>query len=109
MRVRAFPGRDTKVWGSSRAKVGEGAAVVVGYIALKARFKQSASFHSQGRERVVRLLLLLPFIGLMIVPFYNVREPHLFGFPFFYWYQLAWVPLTSLLTYIVYRSVRRAD
>jgi len=53
-------------------------------------------------------LLLLPFIGLMIVPFYNVREPHLFGFPFFYWYQLAWVPLTSLLTYIVYRSVRRA-
>jgi Protein of unknown function (DUF3311) len=58
---------------------------------------------------VVRLLLLLPFIGLMIVPFYNIREPLLFGFPFFYWYQLAWVPLTSLLTYIVYRSVRRAD
>jgi hypothetical protein len=58
---------------------------------------------------VVRLLLLLPFVGLMIVPFYNIREPQLFGFPFFYWYQLAWVPLTSLLTYIVYRSVRRAD
>nr|WP_245003828.1 DUF3311 domain-containing protein [Bradyrhizobium liaoningense] len=45
----------------------------------------------------------------MIVPFYNTREPQLFGFPFFYWYQLAWVPLTSLLTWIVYRSVRRAD
>ncbi|AND91039.1 MULTISPECIES: DUF3311 domain-containing protein [Bradyrhizobium] len=58
---------------------------------------------------MVRLLLLLPFVGLMIVPFYNIREPQLFGFPFFYWYQLAWVPLTSLLTYIVYRSVRRAD
>jgi hypothetical protein len=54
-------------------------------------------------------LLLLPFVGLMIVPFYNIREPQLLGFPFFYWYQLAWVPLTSLLTYIVYRSVRRAD
>ena len=58
---------------------------------------------------MIRLLLLLPFIGLMIVPFYNIREPYLLGFPFFYWYQLAWVPLTSLLTYIVYRSVRRAD
>ena len=58
---------------------------------------------------MVRLLLLLPFVGLMIVPFYNIREPQLFGFPFFYWYQLAWVPLTSLLTYIVYRSVPRAD
>ncbi|MDN5005416.1 DUF3311 domain-containing protein [Bradyrhizobium sp. GCM10027634] len=58
---------------------------------------------------MIRLLLLLPFIGLMIVPFYNIREPYLLGFPFFYWYQLAWVPLTSLLTYTVYRSVRRAD
>jgi len=58
---------------------------------------------------LVRLLLLLPFIGLMIVPFYNIKEPALFGFPFFYWYQLAWVPLTSLLTYIVYRSTRHAD
>ena len=58
---------------------------------------------------MIRLLLLLPFIGLMIVPFYNIREPMLFGFPFFYWYQLAWVPLTSLLTWIVYRSVRDAE
>ncbi|WP_312015690.1 DUF3311 domain-containing protein [Bradyrhizobium liaoningense] len=58
---------------------------------------------------MIRLLLLLPFIGLIIVSFYNVREPYLFGFPFFYWYQLAWVPLTSLLTFIVYRSVRHAD
>ncbi len=55
---------------------------------------------------MVRLLLLLPFVGLMIVPFYNIKDPSLFGFPFFYWYQLAWVPLTSLLTFIVYRSMR---
>jgi len=34
---------------------------------------------------------LLPFIGLLWVPFYNFQEPALFGFPFFYWYQLAWV------------------
>ncbi len=55
---------------------------------------------------MIRLLLLLPFVGLMIVPFYNIKDPSLFGFPFFYWYQLAWVPLTSLLTFIVYRSTR---
>jgi hypothetical protein len=52
------------------------------------------------------ILLLLPFIGLLVVPFYNFRTPELFGFPFFYWYQFAWVPITSLLTYIVYRSQR---
>ena len=41
------------------------------------------------------MLLLVPFIGLLWVPFYNFLEPSLFGFPFFYWYQFAWVPITS--------------
>jgi len=41
------------------------------------------------------------------VPFYNHATPALFGFPFFYWYQLLWVPLTSLLTYLVYRTLAR--
>jgi hypothetical protein len=51
----------------------------------------------------VRFLLILPFIGLLSVPIYNQETPTLFGFPFYYWYQLAWVPLTSLLIWIVYR------
>ena len=51
------------------------------------------------------LLLLLPFIGLLWVPFYNSANPELFGFPFFYWYQLAWVPVSALLTWIVYRGM----
>ena len=49
-------------------------------------------------------LLLIPFIGLLWVPFYNFTEPSLFGFPFFYWYQFAWVPITSILIWLVYRS-----
>lgn len=55
------------------------------------------------------LLLLLPFIGLLWIPFYNQIEPSLFGFPFFYWYQLAWVPATALITFIVWRSTKRGD
>jgi hypothetical protein len=55
------------------------------------------------------LLLLVPFIGLLWVPFYNQATPTLFGFPFFYWYQLAWVPITSLITFIVWRSMRAGD
>jgi hypothetical protein len=50
------------------------------------------------------VLLLLPFVGLLWVPFYNSTEPSLFGFPFFYWYQFAWVPITSVLIWLVYRS-----
>ncbi len=55
----------------------------------------------------MRWLLLIPFIGLLWVPFYNDRTPELLGFPFFYWYQFAWVPVTSLLIWIVYRSTAR--
>ena len=50
------------------------------------------------------VLLLVPFVGLLWVPFYNFAEPSLFGFPFFYWYQFAWVPITSVLIWLVYRS-----
>jgi hypothetical protein len=55
-------------------------------------------------ESSMWMLLLVPFVGLLWVPFYNFAEPSLFGFPFFYWYQLAWVPISSLLTWLVYRS-----
>jgi uncharacterized membrane protein (DUF4010 family) len=57
--------------------------------------------------RPVWLLLLVPFAVVAWVPFYNRAMPELFGFPFFYWYQLLWVPLTSFLTYIVYRTLGR--
>ncbi|MGO7180708.1 DUF3311 domain-containing protein [Rhizobium brockwellii] len=54
-------------------------------------------------------LLLIPFIGLLWVPFYNFHDPALLGFPFFYWYQLLWVPVTAFLTWIAYRSTRNDD
>ena len=55
------------------------------------------------------LLLLVPYVGLLWVPFYNQMQPELLGFPFFYWYQLLWVPLTSLLIWLVYRSLPRDE
>jgi membrane protein implicated in regulation of membrane protease activity len=59
--------------------------------------------------RLIWLLLLAPYVGLLWVPFYNARTPELWGFPFFYWYQLIWVPITAALTWLVYRSVRYDD
>jgi hypothetical protein len=40
---------------------------------------------------------LLPFIGTLCVPFYARLEPALFGIPFFYWYQIMWIVLGSLI------------
>jgi hypothetical protein len=52
---------------------------------------------------LVVLLLALPYVGLCFPQIYARATPALLGFPFFYWYQLAWVVLTSALLYAVYR------
>ena len=50
-----------------------------------------------------RLLLLIPVIAVLWVPFYNSVEPALGGVPFFYWYQLLWIILGAVIIVIVYR------
>jgi hypothetical protein len=52
------------------------------------------------------LLLLLPYVCLLWVPFYARSRPALWGFPLFYWYQFLWVPLSALVTGWVYRVTR---
>ena len=52
-------------------------------------------------------MLVPPFLGLLYPPLYASHDPELFGFPFFYWYQFAWVPVAALLTWVVYRALRR--
>lgn len=48
------------------------------------------------------LLLLIPFIATLIPQFYNSTSPEFAGIPFFYWYQLLWIIITGVLTWIVY-------
>ncbi|MBB5374370.1 DUF3311 domain-containing protein [Acidocella aromatica] len=52
---------------------------------------------------MIRILLFLIFVLALAVPFFNRAAPALFGFPFFYWYQILVVPVGSLLIYVVYR------
>jgi hypothetical protein len=47
-------------------------------------------------------LLILPAVGLLFPGIYARSTPTLFGFPFFYWYQFAWVFLTAAITALVY-------
>jgi Protein of unknown function (DUF3311) len=66
------------------------------------RFKRAEGGNPMVKRRLG--LLLIPFLALLAVPLYNFRDPVLFGFPFFYWYQFAWVPLTVFLIWLSYRS-----
>jgi hypothetical protein len=55
-------------------------------------------------HRLWNLLLLVPFVALLWVPFYNSIEPSVWGVPFFYWYQFLWVILTSALIIWVHHT-----
>ncbi len=52
------------------------------------------------------LLLVIPLIGVLIPAFYNRLDPELAGIPFFYWYQMLWIPLSVAITVLVYVKTR---
>ncbi len=53
-----------------------------------------------------RWLLLIPVLALAFPALYARRDPVLFGFPFFYWYQFAWLFGSAAVTLLVYRKTR---
>ena len=67
-----------------------------------------APAHPNFRFRAWNLLLLVPLISL-VTPVFNVRDPELFGLPFFYWFQMAVIPLGILCTLAVHLLTRHDD
>ena len=70
------------------------------------RFTRERSGPPGARETRWSWLLLIPLLGTLIPPIYNTRDPELFGVPFFYWYQMVWIPASVLITVLVYRATR---
>lgn len=54
-----------------------------------------------------RLLLLLPFVATLWVPWYNRDAPLLWGFPFFYWYLFACLLAVPAVLWLSQRGDRR--
>jgi Protein of unknown function (DUF3311) len=52
-------------------------------------------------------LLLVPAVVPLVTPLYNRIEPRLFGVPFFYWCQLAFVLLDVAVIGLVYKLTKR--
>ena len=55
----------------------------------------------------VYLWIVVPFVALLWVPFFNRTTPEFFGIPFFYWYQMLWTVLGSLCIVPVYLFKKR--
>ncbi len=61
-----------------------------------------------GTKVIAGVLLAIPLVALALVPTYASHTPQLWGFPFFYWYQILWVILTPLFTWAAYLLIVRA-
>jgi hypothetical protein len=56
----------------------------------------------RGLWAVIAVLLAAVLVGTLWVPLYNRTTPAWGGWPFFYWYQLLWVPIVALVSWCAY-------
>jgi hypothetical protein len=61
---------------------------------------------NRGNLILAGILLLIALVGALVVPIYARATPKLGDFPFFYWWQLIWVPVVAILAAISYLLVR---
>ena len=76
---------------------------------------RSEPTHARPRHRsnwiiwtLIAVLLAAVLAGTLWLPIYNRTTPALGGFPFFYWYQLLWVPIVAILAGTAYLLSRLA-
>jgi hypothetical protein len=52
---------------------------------------------------IIGLCLVVPFVAMLWVGSYAKADPAFIGIPFFYWYQMAWVLISTALTMLAYK------
>jgi CBS domain containing-hemolysin-like protein len=56
----------------------------------------------------VGVLLAVGIVVPLLVSIYDQEKPTLWGFPFYYWFQFALIPVVSVLTYTAFKISERA-
>lgn len=56
---------------------------------------------------VIALCLIAPFVAMLWVSSYAKIDPAFIGIPFFYWYQMLWVLISTALTMTAYKLWQR--
>ena len=68
-----------------------------------------AGTSTRGRWTLICVLLAPAVIVPLLVPLYAREDPNLFGFPFYFWFQLALIPAAVVLTLIAFFLAKGAD
>jgi hypothetical protein len=61
-----------------------------------------------GSWALVAALLAVGILVPLLVFLYDTETPQLWGFPFYYWFQFAMIPVVSGLTFAAFRLSLRA-
>lgn len=56
---------------------------------------------------VIALCLVAPFVAMLWTGSYARLDPALIGIPFFYWYQLLWIVISTALIALAHWLLRR--
>ncbi|WP_406392251.1 DUF3311 domain-containing protein [Streptomyces sp. NBC_00887] len=56
---------------------------------------------------IIALCLIAPFVAMLWVGSYAKVDPTFIGIPFFYWYQMLWVFVSTALTMVAYKLWQR--
>jgi membrane protein implicated in regulation of membrane protease activity len=56
---------------------------------------------------IIALCLVAPFVAMLWVGSYAKTDPAFIGIPFFYWYQMLWVLISTALTMAAYKLWQR--
>ncbi|MFE7428642.1 DUF3311 domain-containing protein [Streptomyces sp. NPDC014735] len=56
---------------------------------------------------VIALCLVAPFVAMLWVSSYAKVDPAFIGIPFFYWYQMLWVLISTALTAVAHKLWQR--
>ncbi len=59
--------------------------------------------------RLWRAVLIVPALAALAVPVFNRTAPTLWGFPFFFWYQMLWVILSAALVGLIFLLEERGS
>ncbi len=63
---------------------------------------------TRGLWAVVAVLLSIGIVVPLLVGIYDRTDPTLWGFPFYFWFQFAMIPVVSLLTFIAFKISQKA-
>ncbi|WP_181140399.1 DUF3311 domain-containing protein [Streptomyces sp. Ru62] len=56
---------------------------------------------------IIALCLVAPFVAMLWVGSYAKTDPTFIGIPFFYWYQMLWVLISTALTILAHQLWKR--